>query len=90
MELDYKPEKDERLITREEDVGLLIFDPNTGEVKVLNETAAAIWNSIDGEKSVANIIDAVVQENPDADPETVKLDVCKFIKELQDNTFINV
>lgn len=88
MELDFKPEKDERLISREEDVGLLIFDPNTGEVKVLNETAAAIWNSIDGEKSVKNIIDAIVRENPDADPETVRLDVCKFMKELQDNTFI--
>jgi hypothetical protein len=90
MELKFKPEKDERLIIREEDVGLLIFDPNTGEVKVLNETAAAIWNSIDGEKSVASIIDAVVRENPDADPETVKLDVCKFMEELQDNTFIKV
>jgi hypothetical protein len=90
MELDFKPEKDERLISREEDVGLLIFDPNTGEVKVLNETAAAIWNSIDGEKSVENIIDAIVRENPDADPKAVKLDVCKFLEELRDNTFIKV
>lgn len=88
MELDFKPEKDERLITREEDVGLLIFDPNTGEIKVLNETAATIWNNVNGENSIQSIIDIVAQENPEEDKNTIKADVIKFIDELEKNSFI--
>lgn len=88
MELDFRPEKDERLITREEDVGLLIFDPNTGEIKVLNETAATIWNNIDGKNSIQDIINIVAEQNLDEDKNVIELDVLRFMNELQENTFI--
>lgn len=88
MEDNYKPKKDERLITREEDEALLIFDPDTGAIKVLNETAALIWNSIDGNTSVKDITEIVAKENPDETKQTIKEDVLKFLKELQEHKFI--
>ena len=88
MELNCKPKKAERLISREEEVGLLIFDPNTGSIKILNTTAALIWNSIDGEISVGDLVKIVSRDNPDEGEELIRTDVLSFMEELQELAFI--
>ena len=88
MELNYKPKKAERLISREEEVGLLIFDPNTGNIKIMNKTAALIWDSIDGETSVGNLVKIVNKDNPDEEEELIRTDVLTFMEELQELAFI--
>lgn len=88
MNDDFKPTKAERLITREEDEALLIFDPDTGSIKVLNETAALIWNSIDGNTSIKDVTEIIAKENPDETKKTIKEDTFKFLKELQELKFI--
>jgi len=88
MNENYKPKKAEKLITREEDENLLIFDPDTGDIKLLNETAGLIWNSIDGNRSVKDIIQIVVKENPDEDEEVITQDVLKFLEQIQELNFI--
>ncbi|MGC1121672.1 MAG: PqqD family protein [Candidatus Methanofastidiosia archaeon] len=85
---DDKPKKAERLITREEDESLLIFDPDTGSIKVLNETAGTIWNSIDGNISVRDIIEDIIKENPDEDEQRIREDVVRFLKELQELGYV--
>lgn len=88
MERNLIPKKSERLITSEEEESLLIFDSDSGSIKVLNKTAASIWENIDGEKSVEDLIDILVKENKDADRHTIEKDVFKFLKELQEVEFI--
>ncbi|KYK35157.1 MAG: PqqD family protein [Theionarchaea archaeon] len=88
MEHDYKPKKTDRLISREEDENLLIFDPDTGSIKVLNETAALIWNSIDEKNSVKDIVDIICRENPDEDRKTIEEDVLRFLRDLQEHSYI--
>ena len=88
MNENYKPKKAEKLITREEDENVLIFDPDTGDIKLLNETAGLIWNSIDGNRSVKDIIQIVVKENPDEDEKVIKQDVLKFLEQIQELNFI--
>lgn len=34
----------------------LLFDPDSGRVQVLNETAVDIWQRLDGRKSLADIL----------------------------------
>lgn len=88
MEKGYKPKKAERLITTKEDESLLLFDSETGSVKVLNDTAARIWDNIDGNTSVEELIDSVAKENPDAEKDAVEKDVLTFLKDLKEHTFI--
>ncbi len=88
MNENYKPKKAEKLITREEDENVLIFDPDTGDIKLLNETAGLIWNNIDGNRSVKDIIQVVVKENPDEDEKVIKQDVLKFLEQIQELNFI--
>ena len=88
MNENYKPKKAEKLITREEDENLLIFDPDTGDIKLLNETAGLIWNKINGNRSVKDIIQVVVKENPDEDEKVITQDVLKFLEQIQELNFI--
>jgi hypothetical protein len=84
----YKPKKAERLITSEEEGSLIVFDSDSGSIKVLNETAALVWNWIDGETTVEDLIEMVVRENPDEKRDTIEEDVMKFVTDLQQNRFI--
>jgi hypothetical protein len=84
MEDSYKPRKAEKLITKEEDENLLVFDPDTGSIKLLNDTGGLIWNSIDGNTTVKDIILTVVKENPDETEEVIRQDVIKFLREIQE------
>lgn len=88
MEDNYTPKKAERLITREEDESLLIFDPDIGSIKVLNDTAALIWNNIDGNTTFNRIIQIVGDENPDENKKIIREDVLEFLKELQELNYI--
>ncbi len=88
MENDYKPKRAERLIARKEEESLLIFDSETGDIRVLNETAGLIWNSIDGNRSIKEIVEVVAKENPDEDEQAIEEDVLQFLEELQECKFI--
>jgi hypothetical protein len=88
MEEEYRPRKAERMIAREEDESLLLFDSDSGSVKVLNETAALVWNSIDGKTPVKDLIDTVVKAFPDSERQMVVTDVLAFLKDLREHTFI--
>lgn len=89
MELDNKPERAERLISRQEDESLLVFDSDTGAIKVLNETAALIWNNIDGTTSIKEIIGIIAEEYPDENRDIIEEEVLTFLEELQSHEFIH-
>ncbi|MGD2248467.1 MAG: PqqD family protein [Candidatus Methanofastidiosia archaeon] len=88
MDDNWKPKKAERLITRTEDDTLLIFDSNSGNIKVLNKTAELIWDALDGKTSVSDVVEVVVKETLDVDRQTIKNDVYKFLEELGELNFI--
>ena len=50
-------------------------------VYTLNDTGAFLWEQIDGEKNVKNLIDALISEY-DVDYETAESDVFSFIEEM--------
>ncbi len=49
----------------------------------LNETAAFIWNQLDGKRTLDEIAQ-IMTENFDVDYETAAIDVLKTIKEIQE------
>jgi len=45
------------LVLREEDDGALLFDPETGDVRILNPTAVAVCKLLDGRRTLANVLE---------------------------------
>jgi hypothetical protein len=61
------------VVLREEDDNYaLLYDPESGSVRILNSTAAAIWNLIDGRRTVGEVMALLREafEGLDASAET--------------------
>ncbi len=43
----------------EDDDCALLFDPDRGSVQMLNQTAVAIWQNLDGQRSLGQVIDSL-------------------------------
>jgi hypothetical protein len=61
--------------------------PDRAEVKVLNEVGSLVWERMDGARSVADIIDAVIAEY-DIAPEEARRDVLSFIETLRESGMV--
>ncbi|MBP7797895.1 MAG: HPr-rel-A system PqqD family peptide chaperone [Thermoanaerobaculaceae bacterium] len=70
------------LVFREDNDGGLIFDPATGDVQVLNETAAFICTLLDGTRSAEEIVAEVLEEFEVEDPAAARADAAQFIEGL--------
>ncbi|HPC84213.1 MAG TPA: HPr-rel-A system PqqD family peptide chaperone [Thermoanaerobaculaceae bacterium] len=71
------------LVFREDNDGGLIFDPATGDVQVLNETAAFICSLLDGTRTAEEIVAEVLEEFEVEDPAAAKADATQFIEGLR-------
>ena len=63
-----------------EDEAILVI-PQKGQVKVINEVGAIIWELIDGKRTIASIIEEIISQF-DVDPITAESDVINFTTEL--------
>ncbi len=70
-----------------EDGGLL-FDPATGEVKILNECASLIMKCLDGKHSRQHIIDKLQEIFPDVESAALEQDVSAFLTEMKEKQLI--
>ncbi|MBW3578448.1 MAG: HPr-rel-A system PqqD family peptide chaperone [Actinobacteria bacterium] len=59
-----------------------LFDPDTGKVHLLNDTALAIWDLCDGETYPAEMLDAIC-ELCNMQPEVVSQDLERVLGEFQ-------
>lgn len=61
--LETVPVPNPNLFLREENKrGGVLFDPDTGSVRILNITAAETWKLLDGRRSLAQIIEILKQQ----------------------------
>ena len=82
MDEKIKFKRSPRIIFREEgEVGLL-FDPENGSVKILNETGKFIWSSLEKAKTRSEIIDEVMGQFDVPAKEKCEGDVNKFISQV--------
>jgi hypothetical protein len=69
-----------------EDEAVLVM-PQKGQVKVVNQVGAVIWELIDGKRTIENIIEEIVSQF-DVDPFTAESDVFNFISELNEREMV--
>ena len=62
MTLTMIPEKNPDLMWRSLDDGTVIINPEQGDVRVLNDVGARVWELVDGQRSVSQIAREITQE----------------------------
>jgi hypothetical protein len=62
MTLTMIPEKKTDLMWRSLDDGTVIINPEQGDVRVLNDVGARVWELVDGQRSVSQIAREITQE----------------------------
>lgn len=80
--------KNNNIVFREEDDGAFLFDPDTGNLKYLNNSAKETFLIIDGQNDLNQIANRLLELYPDEDAEQVQNDVESFLQELLSNSFV--
>jgi len=71
------------LVLREEGQEALLFDPNTGSIKVLNYVGKTIWKLLNGKNTEKSIRERIAKKFKDADPKLIRKDVNEFLNKLE-------
>ena len=66
MDLNKIPQKDDEFLLEDFDDEILLYHPGKTVSFYLNSQAAIIWDLCDGESSIREIIDALIENYPDA------------------------
>lgn len=72
----------DRFVFREEIDGALIFNPETGNVKVLNNTGALIWKRCKNGATLSELVQ-MFKRKFNVDEKLITKDILKFLKELE-------
>lgn len=77
------------IVCREEEGGeALLFNPETGEIKVANSTALFIWQLCDGTRTKADVLRAL-EEEFEVGREVLEKDLDAFIEDLENQELIS-
>ncbi len=60
---------------------VVLFDEQGNQLLLLNQVGAAVWQLLDGARTIRQIVEVVVETLP-ADPAQVEHDVIEFLKSL--------
>ena len=75
---------------REEDDGAFLFDPDSGDLRYLNQSGKETFLLLGEEHGVSRAIHRLIELYPDVEPQKIEADVKDFVKDLEENRFILV
>jgi hypothetical protein len=90
MESEKKYRRNEDIVFREEDDGAFLFDPDSGDLKYLNQSGKETFLFLDEDQDMSRVIHRMIELYPDVEPKKIEADVKDFIKDLEENRFILV
>jgi coenzyme PQQ biosynthesis protein PqqD len=82
MMLNSIPERSDQLLSRVMEDGTVIVSPEDGQLTVVNEVGSFVWDLIDGQRTVATIIQLVVNHFQ-ATQDQASYDVLAFLETLE-------
>lgn len=86
---DWIPQRSGDLLSTSTDDGTVIVSPNDGQLSVVNEVGAFIWELIDGHNSVDFIVAEVV-DHFDVSLDQARSDVLSFIQALAERQLVTM
>jgi len=81
LDISSVPVRNPNIIGRMTDDEAVLVMPQKGQVKVINEVGAVVWELIDGKRDVGQIVDEVCSQF-DVDRAAAEADTLNFISEL--------
>ena len=90
MESEKRYRRNEEIVYREEDDGAFLFDPDSGDLRYLNQSGKETFLLLGEEKGVSSVIRRMTELYPNVDPQKIESDVKEFVKDLEENRFILV
>ncbi|MGD8397544.1 MAG: PqqD family protein [Anaerolineae bacterium] len=79
-----RPQVSDRIVFRKEGDDGLLFDPETGRIKVANYSARLVWELCDGTGTRDDIIAALRKEFDDVEDDVLRRDLDKLLGELEE------
>ena len=83
------PSPNPNILGRVVDHEAVLVLPDLGKVKVLNEVGAAIWQMVDGQRSIQQISAEICQQF-DVEQSVAEADALKFFSDLLDRQIITI
>ena len=89
IDINYRIGKKTGSISRIIEKEAIVILPAQGQVKVLNEVGARIWELVDGHKSTSDLIDIICEEY-DISREEVEQDTMDFVQRMLDVQLLEI
>ena len=90
MESEKRYRRNEEIVFREEDDGAFLFDPDSGDLRYLNQSGKETFLMLGEDQDVNRVIHRMIELYPDVEPQKIEADVEDFVKDLEENRFILV
>ena len=90
MESKKRYRRNEEIVFREEDDGAFLFDPDSGDLKYLNQSGKETFLLLGEDQDMSRVIHRMIELYPDVEPQKIEADVRDFMKDLEENRFILV
>ena len=90
MEFEKRYRRNEEIVFREEDDGAFLFDPDSGDLRYLNQSGKETFLMLDEDRDLNTVIHRMIELYPDVDPQKIEADVKDFLEDLEENRFILV
>ncbi len=90
MDSEKKYRLNEEIVFREEDDGAFLFNPDSGDLKYLNQSGKETFLLLSEDHDVSSVIRRMSELYPEVDPQKIEADVRDFVKDLEQNRFILV
>ena len=88
MDLTKKFIKNTSIVYREEEDGAFLFDPETGNLKYMNQSAKKAFLMLNGQNDVNQLVQSIVDLYPDTHIKQIRNDVGTFLEQLVIRIFI--
>ena len=76
------------MVFREEDDGAFLFDPDSGDLRYINQSGKETFLMLGEDHDVDTVIDQMIKLYPDVEPTRIEADVKDFVNDLEENRFI--
>ena len=85
----HRYQKNKDIVYREEEDGAFLFNPDTGNLKYMNQAGRATYLALDGKNDINNLTGCLLELFPGVKRAQVEKDVEVFLKELEENGFVS-
>jgi hypothetical protein len=88
MDFEKRFRQNQEMVFREEDDGAFLFDPDTGDLRYLNQSGKETFLMLGEDHDVNKVIHGMTELYPDVEAARIEADVKDFVKDLEENHFI--